>query len=239
MKTKPIYDNLYIQEDNKNLFEIFSYNNDVDWANAKILDFGCNVGNYLNHAVPFIKKENYVGIDLNNHSLSVARVRHPEASFVFYNKYHQSFNPTGVDNIRINDVLNEKFDVIIAYSVFTHCSVNEMKAELKNLLEVLKPGGCILFTVWSHDFFKRFHEYLLSRLTIEEFDCDSVEYDEVLYWVDYGKVFTDDHDIHLKDCKSLCTFYKLDKFQELFPEAELLGHPPGKTQSQKLFRIIK
>jgi len=240
MKTKPVSESTYVQEDNKNLYEIFNHNNiTVDWSTAKILDFGCNVGNYLNHATPFIDPANYVGLDLNENALTLARARHPEARFVHYNRRHQSYNPNGVEGLRAADVLNEKFDVIIAYSVFTHATVTETKTQLDDLRELLNPGGCILFTMWSDDFLARFQEHIASKSLITEIDADSIEYNEVLYWIDYERVVTDVHDVNLPECIAICTFYKMDKFAALFPTAENLGHPPGRTQSQKLFKIIK
>jgi len=65
-------DKFYIQPDNKNLYEIFNHNTTIDWKNSKILDFGCNTGNFLISAQDYIKLENYTVIDLNLNSIKMA-----------------------------------------------------------------------------------------------------------------------------------------------------------------------
>jgi 2-polyprenyl-3-methyl-5-hydroxy-6-metoxy-1,4-benzoquinol methylase len=218
-------DSEYVQSDNKNLFEIFSYKSDVDWPNAKILDFGSNIGNFVKNAGNNIKAENYLGIDLNENSIKLAKELHPNYNFVHYNKWHSSFNPNGVKNLNAKDVIDLKFDVIIAYSVFTHTSVEETESELAMLKQMLTPNGKILFTIWTDEIFEHFYNFAYNKYdkSLTPIDFSTLTYDKYVYWVDYEYVIKDEYSLNHPCELSLCTFYKLEVFKKLFPYTRLLG----------------
>ena len=215
----------YLQRDNKNLFEIFSYNTDIDWEQSQILDFGCNVGNFLNYATSQMKN-NYTGVDLNLPSIQVARQNHPSQKFIHYNKWHLSFNPTGVPYVNITDVIPDKFDVIILYSVFTHSTIFETRKELDVLKTMLNPGGKILFTIWDDSILKPFYDYICESSNIKKIlNCDNLVYDTVAYLLDGKRIITDLDSLPIESCDSLFTFYKLDKFFKLFSDIKLIATP--------------
>jgi SAM-dependent methyltransferase len=229
MKLDPVVDYEYLQPNNKDLFELFKYNNDIDWTTDKILDFGCNVGNYVSNAGSNISPDNYLGIDLNLKSIEEARHRYPKFNFIHYDKWHPSWNPNGALGLNVQNFVKEKFDVIIAYSVFTHTSILQTKQEIDNLLVLLKPGGKILFTIWTSDIFYDFYKWVYERYDIPETDILSLEYDRVAYWLDNKMIKVDENEI-TGNYKSVCTFYKVTEFQKLFPMAEILGIPTGQHQ---------
>jgi len=230
MKPAPIKESNYIQPNNKDLFEIFKHNNTVDWTTDKILDFGCNVGNYVSNAGTNITPHNYLGIDLNLPSIEQARSHHPRFNFVHYNKWHPSYNPTGIPNLKVKDFVNEKFDVIIAYSVFTHISIEQAKQEIDNLLEVLVPGGKLLFTIWPSEMFQPFYCWMHERYNIAEIDFSTVKYNKVAYWLNDRDIVLDQEDIN-SNCDSVRTYYQTSAFLKLFPNARILGIPPGQHQT--------
>jgi SAM-dependent methyltransferase len=230
MKPNPIKESEYIQPNNKDLFEIFKFNNAVDWTTDKILDFGCNVGNYVSNAGSNITPENYLGIDLNKPSIDRAKINHPKFNFVHYNKWHPSYNPGGIPNLKVKDFVNQKFDVVIAYSVFTHISINQANEEINNLLDILEPGGKLLFTIWSSIMFPHFYQWVYDRYNIPEIDFSKIKYDTVAYWLNSRDVVLDQDDIN-SNHESVRTYYQIPKFLKLFPNAQILGIPPGQHQT--------
>jgi SAM-dependent methyltransferase len=230
MKPAPIKEAEYVQPNNKDLFEIFKYNNTIDWTIDKILDFGCNVGNYVSNAGTNITPKNYLGVDLNRPSIEQARLQHPRFNFIHYDKWHPSYNPNGIQDLKITDFVDDKFDVIIAYSVFTHLSLTQAKQEIDNLLEVLAPGGKLMFTIWSSAVFQPFYRWVYDRYSIPEIDFSTIKYNTVAYWLNGEDIVLDQEDINL-NCDSIWTYYQIPQFLKLFPNAQILGIPPGQHQT--------
>ena len=229
----------YIQADNKNIFQIFNNKKlNIDWKNASILDYGCNQGNYINSASQFINSEKYLGVDIIQKSIDLAKEKHPGYKFVHYNKWHQIFNPTGNKNIKISSKINEKFDVIICYSVFTHSTIEQTKDELKELITLLNPNGMILFTVWSVASFKPFYQWMLERFEkVKPIDFNKLNYEKMAYWINTSTIITDAVDFCSAESNSFNTFYDLIWLSEEINPAIYLGVPAG--QSQHLYCLKK
>jgi SAM-dependent methyltransferase len=231
-------DSTYLQANNKNLYKIFSQGMNIDYTNAKVLDFGCNQGNYIIHARDIVKPENYVGIDLNFPSIEVAKTKYPDYKFVHYNKWHISFNPTGDKNVKLTDFVDNDFDVVIAFSVLTHTTIDQTRQILDELYQVIKPGGSILFTIWLDDQFQRVHkgfQNVQKNHTFSEYQ--KPDFNSVLYWTDYTDITTDVEDLDINICGSLCTFWKPGRFRQLFPKARPIKMV---TESlQVLYRLDK
>jgi SAM-dependent methyltransferase len=122
-----------------------------DWTRKKILDFGGNVGGFLMGAPPTISQEDYWCVDLHKPALERGRQALPRAHFVFYNRYHNLYNSTGIVDLPVPD-LGQTFDFILAFSVFTHTSVREMQEILRQLMGMLKSGGTLAFTFEDHNY---------------------------------------------------------------------------------------
>ena len=116
-----------------------------NWIGKKILDFGGNVGGFLIGAPPTIKQEDYWCVDLHSPALERGRKALPSAHFVFYNRYHNLYNSAGIVDLPVPD-LGQAFDFILAFSVFTHTSVQEMREILGQLRRMLRSGGTMAFT---------------------------------------------------------------------------------------------
>jgi SAM-dependent methyltransferase len=116
-----------------------------NWIGKKILDFGGNVGGFLMGAPPAIEQEDYWCVDLHKPALERGQKALSRAHFVFYNRYHNLYNPTGIVDLPVPD-LGLMFDFILAFSVFTHTSVREMHEILGQLKGILKSGGTLAFT---------------------------------------------------------------------------------------------
>ena len=98
-----------------------------------ILDFGCGVGRVLRHFYP-ASHTNFYGTDINELLISWSQKNLKFANF--------QVNPLA-GKLNFED---EKFDLIYAFSVFTHLTESLQFHWLKELLRILKPNGYLLIT---------------------------------------------------------------------------------------------
>ena len=115
------------------------------WRGKKVLDFGGNIGNMIAHPASSIEHDNYWCIDISKDAINQGRRNHPNAHFIFYNRYNFEYNPEGIEGLEVPDTGN-KFDYILALSVFTHTSRAEMIEIASHLRTLLTGGGCFAFT---------------------------------------------------------------------------------------------
>ena len=115
------------------------------WTGKSVLDFGGNQGYLLADPECGIRPEDYCCIDIIEEAVAEGRRKFPQARWVHYNRYNCSFNPEGVVDLPIPE-LDAAFDVILAYSVFTHTTREEMHDLIVQLRTRLAPGGTLAFT---------------------------------------------------------------------------------------------
>jgi SAM-dependent methyltransferase len=115
------------------------------WKGSKILDFGGNVGGFLASAGERVRQEDYWCLDLNHAVVEQGRANFPRAHFLHYNRYSSQYNPDGIRNLPVPD-LGLKFDIIMAFSVFTHTHQTEMLELVEQLRGMLTPKGALAFT---------------------------------------------------------------------------------------------
>lgn len=116
-----------------------------DWKGKSVLDFGGNRGNILRDPACRIEPQNYHCVDVIREAIDEGRQTFPEAHWFHYDRYNCSFNPEGAVDLPIPN-LGREFDVILAYSVFTHTTLEEMKEMVGQLEQRLAPEGCLAFT---------------------------------------------------------------------------------------------
>ena len=116
-----------------------------DWSSRLVLDFGGNKGNLLRDPSCVIAEENYYCLDVISDAIEEGRRVFPGAHWMHYDRYNRSFNPEGVRDLPVPDP-GLKFDFILAYSVFTHTTFEEMKDLVTQLEALLAPGGALAFT---------------------------------------------------------------------------------------------
>jgi SAM-dependent methyltransferase len=114
-----------------------------DWAKARVLDFGGNKGASLSSGR--IKESNYWCLDVSRDAIEYGKREHPQAHWIFYDRYNFHFNPLGVPGLPI-PMHGERFDYILAYSVFTHTSRAEMIELVASLRSFLTENGRLAFT---------------------------------------------------------------------------------------------
>ena len=118
------------------------------WKGSKILDFGGNVGGFLAGAPEFVDEDDYWCLDVTKRAIEQGQQSFPRANFVHYNRYSSYFNPDGVPYLPVPD-LGLSFDIILAFSVFTHTHRNEMFELVGQLRSKLEPDGVLAFTFYD------------------------------------------------------------------------------------------
>ncbi len=116
-----------------------------DWTSKTVLDFGGNKGNLLLDPACTLPHRNYYCLDVISEAIDEGRRTFPQAHFVHYDRYNCSFNSEGEVGLPIPK-LGIKFDLILAYSVFTHTTWEETKDMVEQLQSRLPPGGALAFT---------------------------------------------------------------------------------------------
>jgi SAM-dependent methyltransferase len=133
-----------------------------DWKGGKILDFGGNVGTFLASARDKVNHEDYWCIDINPAVIAHGRQTYPHAHFVHFNRYSPQYNPYGKRNQPIPDC-GSKFDIILAFSVFTHVDKKEMIESVAALRDMLAPDGVLAFTFFDPRFDRSLSDPKLPR----------------------------------------------------------------------------
>ena len=116
-----------------------------DWSTKTVLDFGGNAGHLLRDPSCTIELRNYYCVDVLREAVAEGRRNFPFAHWIHYDRYNCSFNPGGITGEPIPE-LGVEFDIILAYSVFTHTTRDEMKDLVGQLRRRLAPNGVLAFT---------------------------------------------------------------------------------------------
>lgn len=112
--------------------------------NAKrVLDFGCGTSRILRYFQEFLPVPHYFGTEVFGENVDWGRVAFPRVTYI-----HQSRLPPLI----IDD---EYFDLIYAYSIFSHFDEPTHKAWLEELEKKLAPGGLMIVTIQSDVLLKR------------------------------------------------------------------------------------
>src|SRR5215212_2772382 len=115
------------------------------WRGAKVLDFGGNCGNFLAGAGDAVREADYCCLDVSREALALGASRFPRARWVHYDRYHVRYNPGGIPGLPPPD-LGTRFDLILAFSVFTLLAEDELRELVPALRRMLAPRGTLAFT---------------------------------------------------------------------------------------------
>jgi SAM-dependent methyltransferase len=112
---------------------------------GSILDYGCGYGRIARLMYYFSDLSSVFGVDPWDKSISICHEDGLGANFL-----QSSYLPTSLP------VAETHFDLIYAFSVFTHLSERATKRSLSVLSKYLKPGGLLVITIrpveyWHHD----------------------------------------------------------------------------------------
>lgn len=114
---------------------------------ARMLDFGCGWGRMLRPFMRHYDLQDIYGYEPSRMFCTIAREMNPYVCFL---------NGEYLPNRRIP---RNAFDLIVGYSVFSHLSPLAAASWLREVAEMLNPGGFAVFTTWG----ERFLTYLMSE----------------------------------------------------------------------------
>ena len=228
------------------------------WRGKKVLDFGGNIGNLLRDPNSTIEQEHYWCIDVDRDSLERGQAFYPKSHWVFYNRYCFFFNPHGVPNLTLPD-LDQTFDYIVAYSVFTNTTPTDMLQLVNQLEGLLANNGALAFTFIDPHYFSwpgQYHgnnfEWRLDRekelarergttLNIDTGNLTRRAQDaDWLMLVNSDDLYIESEDIQPYDPdqqKTCHAFYTEEFMKSLFPHATVL--PPVNNEMQHCCVIRK
>jgi len=106
----------------------------LPYLKGKILDYGCGTGGLA----AYVSEENYVGVDVDEHSLFLAKKRFPTHRF-----------------ISSNVTLDDKFDTIVSLAVIEHCF--DAVQFLKNLIFYLNNSDARIVLTTPHPYVNWIH----------------------------------------------------------------------------------
>ena len=190
---------------------LYEYCLKEDLSGKSFLDYGCNNCNFL-ESIPDDLSFSYTGIDVQEDFINNFSTAYPEHKFIHFNKYHPSYNSNGNKKIKLEDVVPEKYDVIFAWNVFTHCTYEYTKECIAEMQTVLKDNGKIIFNLYSK-------EQLLTLSNVMEKRGDKLNgtitpldtfdsYDNYVYWIN-GQTLSYDTPIE-GNVSSLLSAYDID-----------------------------
>lgn len=113
--------------------------------NATVLDFGCGYGRMARLMYRFTNSERFFAVDPWDKSIEICREAGLETNF-FVSDYLPESLPVG----------QTKFDLIYAFSVFTHLSERAALTSLRTLRKYISDTGMLAITIrpieyWPHD----------------------------------------------------------------------------------------
>lgn len=105
----------------------------INFDNKSVLDFGCNHANFLLGNQNF---NSYTGLDIDKEILETNLRLFPQHEWLWYKNYNWQYNPF----IETDTIWPEigRYDIGIAYSVFTHTDFLEFKNTADILLKCCK-----------------------------------------------------------------------------------------------------
>jgi SAM-dependent methyltransferase len=135
---------------------------------SKVLDFGVGWGRLYRMMLNYVVPENLVGVDIDKMCIDLCRKAMPYGTFAQNGIRPPLAFPGG------------SFDLIYAYSVFSHLAPETGGDWFRDFRRVLKPGGLFAFTTLKAAHLEVWHSLALSGKSIghtKGFERAGFEYD--------------------------------------------------------------
>lgn len=198
------------------LFEKFA----GDYKNKKILDYGGNRGNLLYFSQGKIKEENYTCIDVEKDAIRQGKIEFSNANFIHYNRFNPMYNEGNIDEPF--PILEERFDICFAYSVFTHTDFFTFQQTINYLKNLSKK---IIISFVSNDNVS-FKTWIINKRRADFGSCIDLDIDaDYFYLVNNDKMFIEEK-VYNKEEKFFFAFYK-DSFIKTTFECNTFLNPNG------------
>jgi len=125
-------------------------------ANTQILDVGCGVRftmTIINRRIPI---QSYAGLEVEKPIVDFLRdnvaALDDRFKFIYWNAHNEKFNPGGVSLSSFATLPDAgAFDLIFAFSVFTHLAPHDSLAMLRLLRRHIRPKGKLFFSAFIDD----------------------------------------------------------------------------------------
>ena len=190
---------------------LYEYCLKEDLSGKSFLDYGFNNGNLL-RSIPSDVNFTYTGVEVQEDFVTSMSEKYSDHNFIYFNKYHPSYNSNGNKKIKLENVVPEKYDVIFAWNVFTHCTYEYTKECIAEMQTVLKDNGKIIFNVYSKEHLLHLSNIMVNRGdrlngTITPLSTFN-SFDNYVYWIN-GQTLTYDTPMQ-GNVSSLLTAYDID-----------------------------
>ena len=104
-------------------------------AHAKVLDFGCGWGRLIRLLYKYVPVSNIYGLDPWDQSINICKQNRIKGNLALS------------DNVPLSLPFSQQFDLIFAYSVFTHLSEKTTRIVLSTLRKYVSEDGILVITV--------------------------------------------------------------------------------------------
>lgn len=213
-----------------------------EWRDKLVLDFGGNKGNLLLDPACAISHANYYCLDVIREAIDTGHETFPDAHWFHYDRYNRSFNPEGVIDLPVPD-LGVRFDFILAYSVFTHTTFEEMKDLVPQLQSFLAPGGTLAFT-FIDPHYRENLRWRLAKSGASEIDrlVDEAARANWCALVNGTELYIDNNgpwNIDSQNCATYNVYYSEQFFRRVFPRAQVEPPLDGEMQHCAILRKDK
>ncbi|MEP6914282.1 MAG: methyltransferase domain-containing protein, partial [Acidobacteriota bacterium] len=104
---------------------------------ASVLDFGCGVGRVLRWLKALIPEARFAGAEIDEDAIAWIRDHYPDVDV-------SAITNNGLPPLEFED---GRFDLVLAYSVFTHLDATYQDAWLIELRRLVRPGGILLLSI--------------------------------------------------------------------------------------------
>jgi len=224
---------------------------ETEWRGKNVLDFGGNIGNMLRDPNSTIDHERYWCIDVVKDSIEGGKASFPQSHWIFYDRYCFFFNPHGVPNLRLPE-LDQTFDYVVAYSVFTNTARTDMLQLVNQLEDKLAEDGALAFSFidphyvsWPERYSGNNFLWRLERevqLAKENGNTLDIDIQGLSKRVQHAKwcVLVNGEDLYIETeetksyeperQKTYHVFYSAEYMKSLFPHATIL--PPVNDEMQ-------
>jgi SAM-dependent methyltransferase len=201
----------------------YDYFKDYLKPGVSVLDYGCSHGNLLRfdtHRV--IDHKAYVGVDVDCFAIEKAKFDFPDATFLDSDRKNVVYNPHGFSVFP--DLKNRKFDRILAYSVFSHADVGDIKETIAWMLRHLNGGGQLIVSVCDNNDPVGVDWFRQRRIQDYGF-CEEILTDQThVYLVDNRAQVTPPTSI----CRHFVSFFNIEwLLQQLSAFKVVAGTPPA------------
>lgn len=189
------------------------------WDKITLLDFGGSWGNLLRDVNSKIVYSRYYCLDVCKECIENSKLEFPDANWIYYNRWNLQYNPNGIVGESI-PFKRKMFDVIIAYSVFTHMSMSETISTVKDeLINILNDNGKCVFSFYEIsdlEFTLRKYSNLSNESILNLID-ESNKFKNGFYLINNSFLNDINNTIDFSTNKmSLCSYYSIDFISKMF-----------------------